>query len=63
MEAISEVFASSDHIPCQMLLHRGETQESVFSHVPTGWNDEGLFAIVWGTVAFLNFRRGGKLDF
>ncbi|MFH4973909.1 hypothetical protein AB6A40_000618 [Gnathostoma spinigerum] len=32
----------------KVLLRRGETKEGEFIHVPAGWNDHDLFAIIWG---------------
>ncbi|VDM34037.1 unnamed protein product [Toxocara canis] len=39
-----------------VLLRRGETKEGEFIHVPAGWNDHDLFAIIWGpATAALSF--------
>ena len=46
-----------------MLLRRGETPEGHFSHAPTGWNDQDLFAITWGTVDFRIFEEAGNSNF
>ena len=32
----------------KVLLRRGETPEGIFLHAPTGWNDQSLFALIWG---------------
>ncbi|KHN78013.1 Golgi-specific brefeldin A-resistance guanine nucleotide exchange factor 1 [Toxocara canis] len=40
----------------KVLLRRGETKEGEFIHVPAGWNDHDLFAIIWGpATAALSF--------
>eukprot|EP00080_Pristionchus_pacificus_P016438 PDM76458.1 gbf-1 [Pristionchus pacificus] len=40
----------------KVLLRRGETSEGTFTHAPTGWNDQDLFALIWGpAIAALSY--------
>ncbi|GMR39829.1 hypothetical protein PMAYCL1PPCAC_10024, partial [Pristionchus mayeri] len=40
----------------KVLLRRGETGEGTFTHAPTGWNDQDLFALIWGpAIAALSY--------
>ncbi|GMT18525.1 hypothetical protein PFISCL1PPCAC_9822, partial [Pristionchus fissidentatus] len=40
----------------KVLLRRGETGEGSFVHAPTGWNDQDLFALIWGpAIAALSY--------
>ncbi|GMS87930.1 hypothetical protein PENTCL1PPCAC_10105, partial [Pristionchus entomophagus] len=40
----------------KVLLRRGETSEGSFTHAPTGWNDQDLFALIWGpAIAALSY--------
>ncbi|CAJ0578818.1 unnamed protein product, partial [Mesorhabditis spiculigera] len=32
----------------KVLLHRAQTSDGIFMHVPTGWNDQDLFRLTWG---------------